>query len=279
MSGVNQQIIEAYSKGESVLKISRDLSIGYYTVYNYLKSNGFAIRKNDFTAKKYQCDSDYFAKIDNEEKAYWLGFIYADGYLSKTQYKSDVFGIALSKIDLPHLERFKKDIGFNGPILGYTSSKGYSLHTEYVRITIRDQKVCQDLEKCGVFYHKTNILQFPDDSIVPNDLVSHFIRGYFDGDGCFTYHINANGKLMSSIKICGTPKFLTELKKHIPLRNQNMQLYQRNPASIVRSLDFGGNKQTIRVMQYLYANASVYLLRKHEKFNAFLSEYNSRPHR
>ena len=34
--------------------------------------------------QKYSLNDDYFSVIDNEHKAYWLGFLYADGSLSKT---------------------------------------------------------------------------------------------------------------------------------------------------------------------------------------------------
>ena len=211
--------------------------IPYHKILAMIRSYRIEVRDTAYTARKYVCNSNYFSTIDSEEKAYWLGFIYADGYLSKTNYRSNILGISLSVVDKGHLEKFRQAIGFTGNILTYRSCSGYSSKTEYARITIRDQQLCDDLEAKGVYYHKTQILRFPDDNIVPEAFIPHFIRGYFDGE-----------------------------KRHANQVNNY-------------SLDIGGNKQVISIMEYLYSNASVYLERKRDKYNDFLQLYNSRPHR
>ena len=38
--------------------------------------------------RMYDIDKDYFKVIDTEEKAYWLGFIYADGSISSQPLKN-----------------------------------------------------------------------------------------------------------------------------------------------------------------------------------------------
>lgn len=280
MTCTEHRFIDEYLSGKSVLQIVKENSgVKYSTVYNTLKRNHIQIRQNDFTAKKYECNSKFFSEISNEHQAYWLGFIYADGFLSKTSYKSNLMGISLSKTDQEHLEKFKKDIEFTGRIHHYTVKSGYKVGTEYSRIIIRDNQICNDLESCGVFHHKTPILKFPSTDIVPQNLVSHFIRGYFDGDGCFTYHINKNGKLLSAVKICGTSEFLLGMAQYLPIRKFPPRLYKRHSADTVSALDVGGNKQSLEIMQYMYSNATIYLSRKYEKFLTFFREYNSRPHR
>ena len=49
-------------------------------------------------------DEHSFDVIDTEEKAYWLGFLYADGNVSNT--KNEV-GITLQSSDIKHLYKFK----------------------------------------------------------------------------------------------------------------------------------------------------------------------------
>ena len=67
------------------------------------------VSKLGLKKSKYIYDVDYFKKIDTIEKAYWLGFIYADGYVSvgKQNYE---FGIELQGSDYKHLKKFNKAI-------------------------------------------------------------------------------------------------------------------------------------------------------------------------
>lgn len=56
------------------------------------------------------------------------------------------------------------------------------------RLTITNKKIAKDLIKCGCIPNKSLVLKFPDERIFASkDLIRHFIRGYFDGDGCISY--------------------------------------------------------------------------------------------
>ena len=54
---------------------------------------------------KHNLNKEYFKNIDTEEKAYWLGFIYADGYIIKSE-KNYELGIELNYKDVEHLNKF-----------------------------------------------------------------------------------------------------------------------------------------------------------------------------
>lgn len=55
---------------------------------------------------------------------------------------------------------------------------------EYSRIQISSKTLTADLLKLGCTPRKSLTLKFPNDGIFKsNDLIRHFIRGYFDGDG------------------------------------------------------------------------------------------------
>lgn len=56
---------------------------------------------------KYTFNENIFSIIDNEEKAYWLGFLYADGYLTD----QGLFGCALQEKDKAHLNKFLTFLG------------------------------------------------------------------------------------------------------------------------------------------------------------------------
>ena len=94
-------ILDRYNAGESVLSISYDFpERSYWSISEEIKASGIAVRGNDFTARKYRCNETYFDHIDSESKAYWLGFIYADGCISNNGYR---FEVRLSKNDEDHL--------------------------------------------------------------------------------------------------------------------------------------------------------------------------------
>jgi hypothetical protein len=57
-------------------------------------------------------------------------------------------------------------------------------HWDQVNLTFSSREMCKDVEKLGGIKHKSLILEFPSFDIVPEKYMSHFIRGYFDGDGC-----------------------------------------------------------------------------------------------
>lgn len=71
-------------------------------------------RKLGLSKYPYTCDYNYFDKIDSEEKAYWLGFIFADGYISVNENSnSGCVGIDLCLSDIDHLKKFNKSINGN----------------------------------------------------------------------------------------------------------------------------------------------------------------------
>jgi hypothetical protein len=124
-------------------------------------------------------DENYFERIDNNEKAYWLGFLYADGYVS-TGYR---WGIELAKIDYNHLQKLVKALSSNIKIRERTRS-----NNGYCSIFFKNKKMYNDLVRNGVVPNKTNIVEFPDKSILPDKFIRDFIRGLFDGDGCYTFN-------------------------------------------------------------------------------------------
>lgn len=267
---VKEIIFKYVEEGKSILQISKEVPYSYDVVRRVLVENGIKIRSNSYNSRKYHCNEHYFDEIDSPEKAYWLGFIYADGYISFPDY-SFLLGIGLAKQDEEHLIKFKNAINSNHKINTY-KSHGYA-NTMYSRITIRSDHMCKQLMQKGVVLHKTNILKFPY-NIVPDDLMSHFIRGYFDGDGCLTYHIKkGTNRTVFSIKIVGTKEVLEGINKYIPI-NKTFNLTKRRKNNTNNyNLEIGGNKQVGVVLDYMYKNSTVHLDRKYEKYLYYKSIY------
>lgn len=128
-------------------------------------------------------DESFFKKIDTEEKAYVLGFLYADGYNHYNPSKSSYF-ISMAQLtqDIDILKKINNAMMSNYPI--HTNIQKENNKEKSV-LTISSKNLSQDLCKLGCPKAKTFLIRFPNENqYFDNDLMCHFIRGYFDGDGC-----------------------------------------------------------------------------------------------
>ena len=87
-----------------------------YDFYDAFSRLHLPLRNDQEKNKKFYCDSDFFDVIDTEPKAYWLGFIFADGYVLKYANKKYAkFGISLAGFDSGHLEKLRDALKSNVP--------------------------------------------------------------------------------------------------------------------------------------------------------------------
>ena len=266
-----KDICDFYIQGKSSIELAKMYNKTASSIGGLLRRRNIPIRSNKQNSRKYSHNEDYFKVIDSEEKAYWLGFIMADGYItSKSKQESQRFGITLSLKDINHLEKFKKCIQATNPIKTYQASESnYNSNTLYSRILITSQKTVDDLKDKGVVENKTNILKFPTEEQVPKELIPHFIRGYLDGDGCISIsNRKKRKKIEYSIKILGTECFLNGIKNFIELKTsiKISQYYTRKVGQTVKALEFSGNRQVKYFLDLLYQNATIYLDRKHDRY-------------
>lgn len=243
----------------SCKKISEILGCSLCGIYDALKRWEIKTRNSAESHKIYICKDDFFDEIDTEIKAYWLGFIYADGYITGNK-----LGIALSSIDVNHIEKFSQHIKTTYPIKEYQSKSKYG-NCNYSRILINSKKLVREIKLKGVMERKSLILKFPEKEILNQKLWRHFIRGYFDGDGSLILSENS-----INFKICGTKEMLNgivlALNKNI---NQNFRYkFYKRKIDDKNSfyLSYGGRRKTFAVMDYLYKDSQIYLDRKYEKY-------------
>lgn len=217
--------------------------------------------------KKYIQDDSYFEKIDNERKAYWLGFLYADGCISERSENNKIVIIQLHRDDKYLLKEFLKDINSDTPI--YVNKKGY------VSINIGSTKMANDLIKLGCLPRKSLVLKFPSEKIVSCNLIKHFIRGYMDGDGCISTYkkIRKNRKspiFVCEIKFIGTYDMLLGIKKFFN-SDKDILINKHSPKSY--QISFSGRKYR-NAVDILYNDATIYLKRKKDKWDEFLNYMN-----
>lgn len=277
---LEELIISQYNSGVSPYKMVKNIPELYgkrpSVIYGILKRNNIKSHKafpltdeQRLNRRKYNVNDNYFETIDDEHKAYWLGFIYADGYITSTE---DKIGISLSENDKEHLNKFKTDIQFSGPINTYKIGEtGYNDKTVYSRIMVTSKKMKNDLKRLGVSEHKTDILKFPSSDQIPYKYLNDFIRGYIDGDGSITHSSRQkSGTWNYCIKIVGTLDMIENIQKFL---NTNLKLEQRYPDRNKNNyqITIGGNQQVKKILDTLYSNATIFLDRKYNRYKQLLS--------
>lgn len=212
--------------------------------------------------KKYKFNADFFKNPLNEYSAYWLGFISADGYISKDNKE---LGITLKASDCEHLKKFNKDIEGNIPVTirtrKQTSYMGKNIpERDQCEIRVYSKDFVRDLCLYGIVPRKSLILEFP--KIEDSDLMWHYIRGYFDGDGSIYYDKNSN-QLRTKIT-CGSSLFVKGFREY--LDKYNIKTYVSSGG-----IDCGitGKESTRILLSNMYDNASIYLERKYKKYQNY----------
>lgn len=231
---------------------------------------------------KYYYNKNFFEKINNEKKAYWLGFLYADGcinrYFRNERLKAMSLEIGLCKKDEDHLNNFLSDIESNVPIK-YKSNKLNDNIYESCKVVVCNTKICRDLISLGCIPQKSLILKFPSYNIVPKELMWHFIRGYFDGDGNIFFGEYKGQKedhkdtINLKLSFVGTKHMLEGIEDFILHNNIpiNPSYSEKGQAF---SLNIRGFDNIIELYQKLYDGANIFLKRKHVYFTNALNELN-----
>lgn len=195
--------------------------------------------------KRNKCNFNhhYFDVIDTSEKSYWLGFIMADGTVQDTCKKGSMqLHIHIANRDLIHLYKFNKAIDSNNKIsiCGDGSVKSY--HSSDI--------LCEALISHGCTPRKSLTLKFPN---IQENLLSHFVRGYFDGDGSVCLH---KGRLF--IQFQGTKEFIDVLQEKIGTNYK-----PQNPSNIYQ-IGIGSIGHCKRISSWMYENSTIHLERKKE---------------
>lgn len=175
-----EEIIKLYKEKRIALyKLEEMFHISRQTLKNILNENNVELRNFRDSKRLYPLNEEYFQQIDTKDKAYWLGFMYADGYITRGKQGQFIFGMTLHEKE--PLELFKKCIQTDKPIGEYVTKQGFNAGAIAYNLAISSEKIFNDLIKHGCVENKTFKLEFPKS--LPKLLIPHFIRGFFDGDG------------------------------------------------------------------------------------------------
>lgn len=266
------EIIKSYQEGVAANILKKRFKLQFQDIKAILIEHGITPKTQRESRKSYKYNESYFEIIDTPEKAYWLGFIYADGFITRKTNGSAVFGLTLAEEE--PLIKLNQCLESDKPIGKYKKVNGYNPNSVEYKLAFCSDKMVSDLEKHGCVERKTFKLKFPN---LDSGLISHFIRGYFDGDGSVFLHIqkaNNTEYIMLGVTICGIKSFLDDLSKHIGFENY---IYKdKRKETDCYSIKLASNIGCLKLYHYLYSNANnMYLTRKKNKFDNFIKDRGS----
>lgn len=225
----------------------------------------------------HECNESFFSVIDTERKAYWLGFLYADGNVLQERYSFRT-RLILTEGDSDILEELKKDLEATHNI-SHWKAHGYPNSKPVKGLTITSRKMFEDLGRLGCYPRKSLTLRFPTSEQVPDHLLRHFVRGYFDGDGCITFRVPSESK-RPFVQIEGTKEFLESLREHLRLHGVSVDsaLCKRHKdrSTNAYNLRIGHAKGVKSMYHLLYDEATFWMRRKRDRFDNWITLESTR---
>ena len=216
---------------------------------------------------KYHVNENIFRSIDSEEKAYWLGFLMADGYNSGQH-----IALTIQYRDFNHLKKFRNFMSSNARIRFRSSD-----HT--VTINICSKQICNDLNKLGVVKGKTYCGSYPCYQVMPKQYTRDFIRGFLDGDGCIgpvelhdLVHYNSYHRKIDKVSFrIMSLRFAQRLVKEITrLCHIKVGIYQMLNQNNISEVYIEGQSAIRTFLDYMYKDATVYLDRKFARYLKYI---------
>lgn len=272
-----QKIIDLYKTGKTPGQICKEVDSlkdrKPQTLYPILIKAGLYQKKDKNDLRRFKVNDHYFDVIDNEHKAYWLGLLLADGFLSNSGHATESFGISLSIKDKYILEEFVKDLESTYTVkeyIGKSKFKNSCTDFAYAKLLIKSKQIFNKLIEYGFTIKKSYDGVVPEEHI-PDNLKIHFIRGYFDGNGGLSI---GSGSHLYTLDFTGTKEIITWILKYFG--KENLKLQERHPDRDNNnvSIKISGDKQIYSIMNQIYKDATIYLNRKYERYLKLQEKYN-----
>lgn len=249
-------IRESYEQGMAINKIAKALKTDKKKISEAVKSMGFKVGNGQFK-RRYEINHSTFDKIDTEEKAYMLGYIMADGSIGNYNGQK-CLQVHLNSKDEYILKSFLKIMESNYPIRT-REINSFDTISKQSYFNVTSEQIYNDLEKLNM----KNKNEMPN---ISKELIHHFIRGYFDGDGCFsissrgdaTFYIMAEKEMLCSFK---------EIFKNNEIEFTDIKHKKSNMFILRKS----GRIQIQKIYNYLYKDSTIWLKRKRDKMEEYLN--------
>lgn len=243
---------ELYLHGKNTREIGEMYGFSNSYISVLFHKYSLDLRDQHKTSRKYKLNENFFDFIDTEEKAYFLGLLWADG---TNVTKRNCIQIGLQEKDKHILESMLIAMDSDYPLKCTKST--YPGGQDIYGVSLFSEHMSQILNNIGMVPNKSLILKFP--TCVPDILIPHFVRGVFDGDGYISHGTDYTCEIM------GTKDFCEELQKILFKADIKSKIYNTTlrKETSTRRLYIGRKENVRKFLSYIYDNSSVYLKRKY----------------
>ena len=267
---IKKSIIEYYKQGIGCLRISKLVGYSKACVLRYLQENT-EMRHEQYRKYKFK-NENYFDNINTEEKAYFLGLLWADGcnFRNEDDKKAYQVIISLQERDGDIIKRLCNEIYENEDIIrlidpNLVNHKHPSKRQKQYSFRIPSKHISNVLLKYGMEPRKSFTLEIPKNIEFDENLWRAFIRGYYDGDGGISLNNNSLNYvvgLISSISFCKNIKDIIYKYSGIEIQTELLNKYSQP----MMNLKIHGNNKSEKFLDWLYQNSTIHLSRKYDKY-------------
>lgn len=248
-------IFAAYVSGATITMLGKQHNVSDQAIYGLLKRYSIPIHSQTDSQRKYTLNQHVFDRIDSEEKAYVLGLLGADGYNNEQR---GLISIHLKKDDEEILHKVNKVFGSNNTIKFTRSGNSVNENkSDVTYLRIYSKRISERLAALGIVQAKTEIYEFPE--WLDKKLFRHYLRGYFDGDGCFSNKKSIRFAYTGTVSFCN--KVMKILKEECNIMTYSKREYENKD---YLTIFIHGENNLTKLIHFLYHDASIYLERKYK---------------
>ncbi len=272
-------ILELYASGIGTYRMGKMLNRDRSTILKFLQKN-VTIRHEKYRKYKFK-NENYFDVIDTEDKAYFLGLLWADG----CNFRKDKKGkqayqtsISLQESDEDIIRLFAKKIYQNDDIVRYVDKNKNNHYDDLVRqnqycLRIPSRHISDTLLNYGMEPRKSFTLELPKNIDFDENLWRAFIRGYYDGDGGISFNIHSKNYSVRMLSSVAFSEDIHEKIKDYTDINFNKEL-KKCYSQPMMSIGLHGNWKCREFLDWLYKDATIYLQRKYDKYQDLIALNN-----
>lgn len=268
-ANLSKQMLEELLKTKTLKEIAEELNVSLTTVKRYKTKYGLTVnldiakQRNSEKHQIYTCDTTYFDNIDTMNKAYLLGFLAADGFVTNR----NEIGIGVAKKDKAVVEFFQSELKSNKPIreIENNGSGSYELR-------IQNNMLAEQLKKYDIVPRKSliiNIKEVIEKAKLSEEQISVFLLGYFDGDGCISLaHRQDTNKEYFEMNVTGTYETVNYFKNYF---GYGTITKRNNDESNNYTLQLSNNFSTIyKCLSKIYKYKNKIMFCFERKYNLFV---------
>jgi hypothetical protein len=250
-------MVAAYLAGATAREAAAQFGYSYMACIFALRQRGIDPRTNSQTHRKYHLDETFFDTISTEEKAYWLGFLTADGTIGV-----DYVKLALQERDIDHLYKFRASLRSDHPVVLKESTLQGKLYRAR-EVHVGSMRLAAALKRLGVGERKSFAVS-PCEQ-VPVGLLPHYWRGVFEGDGTI---VQTWGRRLGAVKwtvsLVGNQQIVTGFETFMrQCTGWESRVDLDKPGSRIFIVRYSGVALPQAILHVLYHDAAIFLERKY----------------